>query len=327
MLLNYANDTRTIWITHSYHVIWRVLMDIKSIAIIGLGSVGSLIAASAIRSGINVTFMDGRKSDAGPAEFTVEFMDGHTEKFTLQPFINDNHSVPDAIVLACKTYQTDKAIEPILDERFSSTPVIIVQNGGGNAARLRRHLPNPMIRALAYFGAKRTGRTVIHSGRGNVVYGCSDHEEIALDALNQSDNRIFDWTKSDNIDLDEFRKLAVNAAINPITAIEDIPNGDIVRHRKIIQEISGEIAAAAKAIGYPITAAEIIETVYRIAEATATNSSSMREDVKNGRPTEEKEILGYLVDTLSHYDLPSDALRKARERLHNLLDNGNKINS
>ena len=300
-------------------------MEIKNIAVIGLGSVGSLIAASAIHSGIGVTFMDGRKSDSTPAAFSVEFMDGHTENFTIQPFICGHHSVPDAIVLACKTYQTDKAIKPILDKRFSSTPIIIVQNGGGNAERLKCLLPNPLIRALAYFGAKRTGQTVTHSGRGNIVYGFLGDEVISFDRLNQSENRIFDWIKSDNIALDEFRKLAVNAAINPITAIEDIPNGDIVKHKKIIQEVCNEIAAAAQTSGLHMTAEEIIETVYKTAEATATNSSSMREDVKNGRPTEEKEILGYLIDTLSQQGLPANALRKARERLQNLMDVGNKI--
>jgi 2-dehydropantoate 2-reductase len=95
-----------------------------------------------------------------------------------------------------------------------------------------------------------------------------------------------------------WEKLAVNAGINPVTALARVENGALVDGpaNDLAVEAAREVAAVARAGGIDLTDDEATAAVERVAAATAANTSSMHQDVLAGRRTEVDAISGYVVD-------------------------------
>ncbi|WP_420935375.1 ketopantoate reductase family protein [Alteromonas sp. A081] len=92
-------------------------------------------------------------------------------------------------------------------------------------------------------------------------------------------------------------KLAVNAVINPLTALNNVPNLAICDegYSKLIHDICQEFVAVAEAYGENFDLIEIKDKVMQVAKATGRNFSSMHQDVHYKRQTEIDAINGYIV--------------------------------
>lgn len=92
-------------------------------------------------------------------------------------------------------------------------------------------------------------------------------------------------------------KLLVNAGINALTAIHDCPNGALLDSSRLADQMAAAVREGA------LVAAELgidpggdpEAEVREVCRATATNVSSMLQDVRAGRPTEIASINGALV--------------------------------
>jgi 2-dehydropantoate 2-reductase len=90
-------------------------------------------------------------------------------------------------------------------------------------------------------------------------------------------------------------KLIINAAINPLTALLQVPNGELLSHswtRKAMSALAREAAAVAQAEQISLPFSNPIEAVEEVARKTAKNLSSMFQDVRRGAPTEIDAICG-----------------------------------
>ncbi|MDP4790088.1 MAG: hypothetical protein NWR64_08880, partial [Haliea sp.] len=96
------------------------------------------------------------------------------------------------------------------------------------------------------------------------------------------------------------RKLAINCAINPLTAARNIPNGALLSPPYVVDFERGiaEIAAVLSAMGEHQLADTLAGDTRAVAHATAHNISSMCADIRAGRRSEIDNILGYLLTTL-----------------------------
>lgn len=95
--------------------------------------------------------------------------------------------------------------------------------------------------------------------------------------------------------------------MNPLTALLNIPNGSLLDNshisrstRLLLAEISLVIRSLPELTSVPGIRArfapERLESLYLgVAEKTAANSSSMREDMRKSKPTEIEYINGYIV--------------------------------
>ena len=94
-----------------------------------------------------------------------------------------------------------------------------------------------------------------------------------------------------------WNKLLINIGINAITALTAIKNGQILDleiTRKLSCMAVEEAMEIAGRMQIPIRQ-DAVEHVYAVARATATNRSSMGQDVDNRRQTEIGTINGYIV--------------------------------
>ncbi len=93
-------------------------------------------------------------------------------------------------------------------------------------------------------------------------------------------------------------KLVVNAAINPLTAILRIPNGALLESawtRQLMRASANEVATIAHAKGIVLPHEDAAARAEEVAQRTATNYSSMLQDVLRGTPTEIEAISGAVM--------------------------------
>jgi len=102
-------------------------------------------------------------------------------------------------------------------------------------------------------------------------------------------------------------KLMINAAINALTVIHDCPNGDLIQNEHLMHtmhKVINEAAAVAKRKGIHIAGDPVAETV-KVCQATASNISSMLQDVRRRRPTEIDAINGAIVRMAERFNIPA----------------------
>lgn len=95
-----------------------------------------------------------------------------------------------------------------------------------------------------------------------------------------------------------YLKLIVNAIINPLTAIHDIANGQLIANDRLKPDASSllqELTPLLTCLLPKMSTDEIASHIVQVAQNTANNSSSMRQDLKAGKQTEIDFITGYLI--------------------------------
>ena len=81
-------------------------------------------------------------------------------------------------------------------------------------------------------------------------------------------------------------KLAINAGINPLTAVLQVPNGFLAENevaRWVMQQATEEVTQVAAALGIELPFPDAAAQTLAVAKATAANHSSMRQDVAQGQ--------------------------------------------
>jgi 2-dehydropantoate 2-reductase len=129
----------------------------------------------------------------------------------------------------------------------------------------------------------------------------------------------FDARVSNNIKETVWKKLLINAVINPLTAILRIRNGELLESRERIdwmRELFQEGLAVARAEGVNLSPG-LWEELLSVCRRTANNHSSMLQDIMNGRRTEMEWINGSLLKAGARHglELPAHAavVRRIRE--------------
>lgn len=103
-------------------------------------------------------------------------------------------------------------------------------------------------------------------------------------------------------------KLVANTAINPLTALFDIPNGVLLERPDLwglAQQVALETAAVARAQGIALPFPDPVGFVAEVCRRTAANSSSMRQDLRRGRPTEIDALNGAVAAVGRRVGIPT----------------------
>jgi 2-dehydropantoate 2-reductase len=183
--------------------------------------------------------------------------------------------------------------------------VVCLQNGIGHIERIRQACPGAVVYpAVTTEGAKRQGvASVVHAGSGVTEIGWLDELEEAQAGnfkecvLNRLLAAGFDACLSEEIENGMYRKLLMNAVINPLTAIWRVRNGELLSDpgrihimRKLYEE--GIRVYDANAIPWD---SAWWDQIMNVCQTTAENHSSMLADVLAQSTTEVASINGQLV--------------------------------
>jgi 2-dehydropantoate 2-reductase len=201
-----------------------------------------------------------------------------------------------ALVLV-KSWQTERAARQVAECLATDGVALTLQNGLGNREILSEVLgPERVALGVTTTGATLLGPARVRPG-GEGVISVGKHPRLAplIDLLQQAG---FPVEVHEDIEALLWGKLAINAAINPLTALLGVPNGELLERppaRELSAELAREVAAVARARGIELPYIDPIEAVEEVARRTAANNSSMLQDVRRGAPTEIDAICGAVV--------------------------------
>ncbi|QLD89017.1 2-dehydropantoate 2-reductase [Natronomonas salina] len=267
------------------------------VVVFGAGSLGSLVGGLLARAH-DVTLV-GRDPHVSTVRERGLRVEGEVEA-TVHP--DARREVPDAADLAVvcvKAFDTAAAAEALADVELDVC--LSLQNGMGNEATLADRLDATVLAGTCTYGAMLTDPGVVHcTGVGEVVLGARDGgPSDAADRVGAAfDAADIVTTVAGDMPRRLWEKLAVNAGINATTALADVDNGALLDGDANATAIAAarEVARVATAEGVDLETDEAAVAVERVAEATAANTSSMRQDVLAGRRTEVDAINGYVAD-------------------------------
>lgn len=224
------------------------------------------------------------------------------------------------LIVATKSYQLRDALRPLLPRLSRSTTIVLTQNGVPalpadlfpRADAIPRCFTAVTTHGIYSSATERFAVTL--AGVGSVVVGPvsaaspgsggdSDSDSWLLEQLARTGAEIVHTPGE--LQCRQRAKLAVNAAINPLSALHGVRNGQLLgiptavdAMRAVVAEL---VAVARPDGGYGCPAEqeqeqdELWRVVERVAHATQNNYSSMLQDVRAGRRTEVREINGWIA--------------------------------
>lgn len=200
------------------------------------------------------------------------------------------------LVLCCvKSSDTSQAAVDMAPHLAPDAIVLSLQNGYDNAERLQQALGRPVHPAVVYVATEMAGAGHLrHHGRGELVIGpfAESREVVAEFALAGVPVSI-----SDDVAGQLWTKLIINCAYNGLSAITQMPYGQIVSGEgltDVIDDIVSECLDVARADGIGVQD-DIRAAVAGIAQSMATQKSSTAHDVARGRRSEIDYLNGYVV--------------------------------
>ncbi|MGF1699264.1 2-dehydropantoate 2-reductase [Photobacterium makurazakiensis] len=290
------------------------------ITIVGAGAVGRLWGSKLSQSH-HVHFWTRQQESTLSFEFVP--LEGQPQPLTFAA--NDPLSLigSECIFVTVKAFHVEQALIAAKPHIAPSTPVIIMHNGMGTHQQVQALLPdNPILYATTAQAAYRPNdNTLVHTGRGATWFGSmtqsAQHFESLADlcdhvlAPSQWHNDIFQplWIK-----------LAINCAINPLTAIYQCRNGQLAeaRFQQQLEAICDEVASVMSAEGYLSSGQRLKQQVDQVILATANNFSSMNQDVCQQRITEIDYITGYLITRADAHGIAVPENRQLWQRVKQL---------
>ncbi|WP_220083833.1 ketopantoate reductase family protein [Salinibacillus kushneri] len=269
------------------------------IGIIGLGSIGLLLSACLAREDHQVTCYVRRNQQKerlrtkGVSLYTLHHNRPSSFKVNAKSLGElDEH---DLYVVCVKYPQLDEVIQTLRTKAPDNKPILFLQNGMSHVEWVST-LQQPVFIGVLDHGARRKNdHSVEHTGAGVIRIGALVKKDKTLmnhilDVLDTSD---FPWIYDENpINLLK-QKLVVNAVINPLTAIFDVENGELLTNPYLYHLAKGLCEETCQVLQFPFD--KYWDYVKRVAKHTGRNSSSMREDIRNQNQTEIDTISGYVL--------------------------------
>ena len=274
-----------------------------------------LFAARLAASGVDVTMLANWPAGLEAlqrAGVTVVEGDGRQQYYPVKA-TNDPQScagVRYALVLV-KSWQTERTAGQLAQCLAPDGVALTLQNGLGNLEALAASLgASRSALGVTTTGANLLGPGQVRpAGEGVITLGVHPLMSKLAELLHRGGFVV--ETSHDPSGL-VWGKLVINAAINPITALLGIPNGEILERptaRALLAALAREAAAVAVAQGVRLPYPDPVQTVETIARRTAVNRSSMLQDVTRGAPTEIDAICGAIVAAGERTGVPTPVNR------------------
>lgn len=277
------------------------------VAVVGPGAMGCLYAAKLVKAGVECVLIDHTEERAKRLTkqgITVE-TGGEQETVPVRVLTRAPSGTGLVIVLA-KSYATPSLTLP------PDAAILTIQNGLGNVETLCSMAGSQRILA----GSTSEAATLIaegvtrHVAPGQTRFGAwtSCEPEEAHRVLTQAGFNV-EITPAPGQTL--WEKAAVNAGINPLTALLNVPNGRLIESREtrqLLRDLVVEAAKVASTEGYRF-AQSLVERTEQVCVDTADNVSSMLQDIRAGKRTEIDAISGEILRRAQLASVPAPRTR------------------
>jgi 2-dehydropantoate 2-reductase len=290
-------------------------MNNEPILIVGTGALATLFAARLAERGHDITMLG--TWDAGLDALTREgarLADASGRERTFRVRVTRDPRAARgskyAFVLV-KSWQTERAAQQLAECLAGDGLAVTLQNGLGNDDILSHALGRERVAlGVTTTGATLLGPGLVRAG-GEGIISLEAHPRVSVVEAALTGAGFPVEVVADAKSL-VWGKLVVNAAINPLTALLRIPNGELLNRpsaRVMMKALADETAAVASAQRVRLPFSNPVEAAETVARKTASNHSSMFQDVRRGAPTEIDAICGAVARAGKSHGVPTPVNR------------------
>jgi 2-dehydropantoate 2-reductase len=292
--------------------------------ILGAGAIGGLFASLLQAGGSRCTLvLRDSDPDAGAASVSINIR--REQRYSRHAFPATRCGDRDPIshlLVTTKAQDVIPALAAVTARLSPASTVLVLANGMGYLEQLRSRWPQ----LACYAGTTTEGvyrearRSLCHAGTGTTLIG--GRGETAPPAW------FADWLAlpadcrwEPEIERALWRKLAINCAINPLTAVHRCRNGELASRPELallLRQLCDEIQTIGKAAGQDQAVSGLHATVAAVIAATASNRSSMLQDILARRDTEIDYLNGYLLRLAADQGLEAPRNRALVEAVRQL---------
>ena len=262
--------------------------------VLGAGAIGGWLACELQTVDCAITLLNHRDTEptrrltlnkaasAAPNKAPISFT------FEQEPVSQE--SAISALLVCTKAWATEAAVRSVAHRLSKNTQVVLLGNGMGLAERVIPLIGDAaLILGSTTAGCRRNDRNTLHlSSAGTTYLGPAGADSNPPSWLPLWQRSLAQCHWQPDIRSILLAKTAVNAVINPLTAIHQVKNGALLQ-----PELLSSTEAAITEVQRLLTAADetvianaLPDRVKAICQATAQNDSSMKVDLANGNPTE-----------------------------------------
>lgn len=230
-----------------------------------------------------------------------------------------------------KSWQTERGAKQLAQVLDPEGIVLTLQNGLGNLEVLGNILGDKRVaQGVTTYGATLIEPGVVRPGGEGII---SVQTRPELDPLIQCLKQTgFSIQEVEDLSKLVWSKLIINVAINPLTALLNVKNGQLLDNessKELMSLAAREAADVAQARGIVLGYEDPVSAAEAVAAATAENISSMLQDIRRGAPTEIEALCGAVVRMGKSVKLKTPVneimllLIQARESLMRIPENEN----
>jgi len=305
----------------------------NNILIVGTGALATLFAARLTEVGHAITMLGTWQEGIDALnEYGARVIDpdGNETAFNVRATSkpSDCLGTKHAIVLV-KAWQTERVAKQLAECLAEDGIALTLQNGLGNdealsqaldgsATEITEHLRKNSVvkkKSRVALGTITAGATLLEAGlvkeAGAGIISLGREQALGpLEAAFLSANfevKVVEDTKSL-----VWGKLVINAAINPLTALLRVANGELLERpsaRALMEKLAQEAAEVAHAENIILPFSDPVAAVEEVVRKTAANRSSMLQDVLRGARTEIDAISGAVISIAQKHGMDTPANR------------------
>ncbi len=270
--------------------------------VVGEGAVGLLATARLFQAGYQVQL---HRRTAGPFEFIFQSTD-HSQAIALPTAAQPPF---DFVLVPVKAYAVLDAVKQLLPLMTDKAQLVLSHNGMGTIEQIVPLLKPEQglwFLSTSHGAFKPNNSTVVHSGIGQSVLGplnqAASEQQGIVKAMQAA---LGPLEHVEDIRPALWLKLAVNAVINPMTALHQCKNGELSQphYAAAIKLLIEEFVLVAQASGQAVTVDAVQNRVHQVIAQTAENYSSMQQDFAKGRRSELEYITGFLLKQAEQHQL------------------------
>lgn len=225
------------------------------------------------------------------------------------------------LLLPVKAFAVQSALQQWLPLCAADADIVLCHNGMGTLELAQQQL---LPRQKLWFasttqGALKAGpHQLIHTGLGHTKLGpvnrCAQQAVPPFTLLNAALGPA--EVVADMLPV-LWQKLAVNAVINPLTALLMVKNGELTKpeYRSQIDQLVTEFCQVAQTQDQQFDVQKLTQNVLTVAANTAANYSSMQQDRALNRPDELDYISGFLLKAATAAGLTIPAHQQLYQQL------------
>ena len=282
--------------------------------VLGAGAIGGLFACRLQLGGADVTLL--AREDEQPTRDLIRKSEQEQRFQFSQQSLAVGQPPVQHLLVCTKAWAVERAIEAVAPRLSATSVVVLLCNGMGLAEAVAPLIGEAqLVVGSTTSGCRRSGKgELIVSGEGRTQLGTLDASP-APTWLSQWRQGVPDFEWETDIRSVLLAKVALNAVINPLTALHGVTNGELLQPplQAITENVIEEVQSVLVSADATEIASALPAQVRAVCDSTAANHSSMRVDLEGGTQTEIDAIVGWLLSSLTPHPPATPVLSELYE--------------